>query len=151
MEPIYFIKPGLERVGPGLGEWLGKSPHCWLSQGYVQVHLMGAGGSLKLQMVLAKKDSVQFSRSLMSDPLQPYGLQHARPPCPSPTPRVYSNSCPLSRWCHPATSSSVVPFSPCLQSFPVSGSFPTSQFFASASQSIGVSASTSVFPMNIQD
>ena len=150
MEPIYFIKPGLERVGPGLGEWLGKSPHCWLSQGYVQVHLMGAGGSLKLQMVLAKKDSVQFSRSLMSDPLQPYGLQHARPPCPSPTPGVYSNSCPLSRWCHPATSSSVVPFSPCLQSFPVSGSFPTSQFFASASQSIGVSASASVLPMNIQ-
>ena len=86
----------------------------------------------------------------MFDPLRPHGLQHARSPCPSPTPRVYSNSCPLSRWCHPATSSSVVPFSPCLQSFPVSGSFPTSQFFASASQSIGVSASASVLPMNIQ-
>ena len=74
--------------------------------------------------------SVQFSRSVMSDPLRPHGLQHTRPPYPSPTPEIYSNSCPLSRWCHPAISSSVVPFS-CLQSFPASGSFPMSQFFAS--------------------
>ena len=78
------------------------------------------------------------------------GLQNSRPPCPSPTPGVYSNSCPLNRWCHPTISSSVVPFS-CLQSFPASGSFPMSQLFASDGQSIGVSASASVFPMNIQD
>ena len=80
----------------------------------------------------------------------PHGLQHARPPCPSPTPGVYSNSCPLGWWCHPAISSSVVTFSFCLQSFPVTGSFPMSQFFASAGQSIGVSASASVPPVNIQ-
>ena len=95
--------------------------------------------------------SVQFSSSVMSDSLQPHGLQHARPPCPSPPARVYSNSCPLSRWCHPTISSSVIPFSSCLQSFPASGSFPMSQFFASGSQSTGASASTSVLPMNIQD
>ena len=83
--------------------------------------------------------------------LQPHGLQYARPPCPSATPRVYSNSCPLSRWCHPTISSSVVPFSSCLQSFPASGSFQMSQLFTSGGQSIGVSASTSVLPMNIQD
>ena len=86
----------------------------------------------------------------MSDSLRPHGLQHARPPCPSPTPRVYSNSCPLSQWCHPTISSSDVPFSSCPQSFPVSRCFPMSQFFASGSQSIGVSVSTSVLPMNIQ-
>ena len=80
-----------------------------------------------------------------------HGLQHARPPCPSPTVGAYSNPCPLSRWCHPTISSSVIPFSSHLQSFPVSGSFPMSQFFASGGQSIGVSASTSVPPMNIQD
>ena len=87
----------------------------------------------------------------MSDSLQPHGLQHARLPCPSPTPGVYPNSCPSSRWCHPTISSSMIPFSSCLQSFPVSGSFPKSQFFASGSQRIGVSASASVLPMNIQD
>ena len=95
--------------------------------------------------------SVQFSHSVVSDSLQPHGLQHARPRCPSPTPRAYSNSCPLSRWCPPAISSSVIPFSSCLQYFPASGSFPMSQFFASGGQSIGVSASASVLPMNIQD
>ena len=95
--------------------------------------------------------SVQFSRSVMSDSLPPHGLLHARPPCPSPTPGAYSNSCPLSQWCHPTISSSVVPFSFCPQSFPVSGSFPMSQFFASGGQSIGVSASASVLPMTIQD
>ena len=83
--------------------------------------------------------------------LQPHELQHARPPCPSPTPGIYSNSCPLSWWCHPTISSSVVPFSSCLQSFPASRSFQMSQFFASGRQNIGVSASTSVLPMNIQD
>ena len=85
--------------------------------------------------------SVQFSCSVVSDSLQPYGLQHTRLPCPSPTPGVYPNSCSLSQWCHPTISSSVVPFSSCLQSFPVSGSFQMSQFFASDGQSIGVSAS----------
>ena len=87
----------------------------------------------------------------MSDSLQPYGLQHARLLCPSPTSGAYSNSCPLIRWCHTNISSSVIPFSYRLQSFPASGSFPVSQFFASGGQSIGVSASTSILPMNIQD
>ena len=95
--------------------------------------------------------TVQFSRSVLSDSLWPHGLQHTRPPCPLPTPRVYANSCPLSQWCHPTISSSVVPFSSHPQSFPASGSFQMSQFFASGSQSIGVSASASVLPMNIQD
>ena len=94
--------------------------------------------------------SVQFSRSVMSDSLRPHGLQHARLRCPSPTPGACSKSCPLSRWCHPTVSFSVVPFSSCLQSWPVSGSFPLSQFFASGGQSIGASASASVLPMNIK-
>ena len=87
----------------------------------------------------------------MSDSLWPHGLQHTRPPCPSPTSGVYPNSCPLSRWCHPTISSSVVPFSSCPQSFPASGSLQMSQLFASGGQSIGVSASTSVLPMIIQN
>ena len=95
--------------------------------------------------------SVQFSRSVMSDSLRPHGLQYARPPCLSPTPGVYSNSCPLSWWCHPTVSSSVLPFSSRLQSFQASGSFQMSQLFASGGQSIGVSASALVLPMNIQD
>ena len=95
--------------------------------------------------------SVQFSRSVMSDSLRPHEPQHARPPCPSPTPGVHPNPCPLSRWCHPTISSFVVPFSSCPQSFPLSGSFQMSQLFASGCQSIGVSASTSVLPMNTQD
>ena len=95
--------------------------------------------------------SVQFSRSVVSDSLRPHELQHARPPCPSPTPGVYSDPCPLSWWCHPAISSSVVPFSSCLQSLPASGSFPVSQLFSWPGQSIGVSASASVLPMNTQD
>ena len=95
--------------------------------------------------------SVQFSHSVMSDSLWHHVLQHARPPCLSPAPRVYLNSCPLSQWCHPTISSSTVPFSSCLQSFPESGSFPMSQFFASGGQRIGVSAWASVLPMNIQD
>ena len=106
---------------------------------------------LKWQIYICYISSVQFSHSVMSDSLQPHGLQYARPPCPSPTPRVYSNSCPLSWWCHPTISSSVVPFSSCPQSFPASGSFPMSQVFTSGGWSIRVSASTSVLPMNIQD
>ena len=93
----------------------------------------------------------QFSRSVVSDSVWPHGLQHARPPCPSPTPRVYSKSCPLSWWCHPTISSSVVPFYFCFQSFPAPESFQMSQLFTSYGQSIRVSASTSVLPMNIQD
>ena len=95
--------------------------------------------------------SIQFSCSVMSDSLQPHGLQHTRLPCPSPTPGVYSDSHPLSRWCHPTISSSVVTFSSWPQSFPASGSFPVSQFFASGGQSIGDSALASVLPMNSQD
>ena len=95
--------------------------------------------------------SVQFSYSVVSDSLRPHESQHARPPCPSPTPRIYSNSCPSSRWCHPAISSSVVPFSSCLQSLLASGSFPMSQLFTWGGQSIGVSAPASVLPMNTQD
>ena len=94
--------------------------------------------------------SVQFSRSVVSDSLWPHELQHARPPCPSPTPGVYPNPCPLSWWCHLTISNSVVPSSSCPQSFPVSGSFQMSQLFASGGQSIRVSASTSVLPMNTQ-
>ena len=101
----------------------------------------------------SKISSVQLSWSVMSDSLRTHEPQHTRPPCPrpSPTPGVYPNSCPLSWWCHPTISSSVIPFSPCLQSFPTSGSFQMSQLFASGSQNIGVSASTSVLPMNTQD
>ena len=94
---------------------------------------------------------MQFSRSVVSDSLRPRGLQNAKFPCPSPTPRTYSNSCLSSRWCHPTISCSVIPFSSRLQSFPASGSFPRSQFFASGGQSIGISALASAFPMNIQD
>ena len=94
--------------------------------------------------------SVQFSHSVMCS-LRHHGLQHTRSCCPPPTPGVYSNSCPLSRWCRPTILSSVIPFSSCLQSCPSSGSFPVSQFFPSSGQSIGVSASTSVLPMDIQE
>ena len=96
-------------------------------------------------------NSVQFSHSVMSDSLQPHELQHARPPCPSPTPGVCPNSCPVSRWCHLIISPTVVPFSSCLQSFPTSGSFQESQLFTLGGQSIGISASASVLPMNPQD
>ena len=95
--------------------------------------------------------SVQFSHSVVSDSLQPHESQHARPPCPSPTPGVYSNSCPSRRWCHPTISSSVIPFSSCLQSLSVSGSFPMSQLFEWGGQSTRVSASASVLLMNTQD
>ena len=99
----------------------------------------------------SSKKTVQFSHSVMSNSLWPYESQHAKPPCPSPTPGVYPNLCPSSRWCHPAISSSVVPFSSCPQSLPASGSFPVSQLFAWGGQIIGVSASAWVLPMNTQD
>ena len=113
------------------------------------VHFTGLYRRACMNSILHTSQSVsQFNCSANS--LQPHGLQHARPPCPSPTPGACSNSCPLSCWCHPSISCSVIPFSSCLQSFPASGSFPRDQFFASGSQSIGVSASASVLPMNIQ-
>ena len=95
--------------------------------------------------------SVQFCHSVLSDSLRPHELQHATPPCPSPTPGVHTNPCPSSWWCHPTISSSVIPFSSCPQFFPASGSFPMSQLFALGGQSIGVLASTSVLPKNTQD
>ena len=112
--------------------------------------LLCLGNDLLIQYYLA---SVQFSSVAQScaTRLRPQGLQHARLPCPSPTPGAYSNSCALIWWCHPTISSSVIPFSSCLQSFPASGSFQMSQFFKLCGQSIGISASASVLPMNIQD
>ena len=106
---------------------------------------------MTLYSIECKLSSVQFSCSVMSNSLWPHGLQHTTPLCLSPTPGVYSNSCPLSQWCHPTISSFVIPFSSCLQSFPASGSFQMSQFFISGGQRIGVSSSASVLPMNIQD
>ena len=106
-----------------------------------------AGNMDMIQLVLL----LLFSHSVLSGSLQPHGLQHARLPCPSLSPRVCSNSCPLSLWYHPTTSSSVTTFSSCPQSFPASGTFPVSQLFESCGQSIGASASASVLPMNIQD
>ena len=124
-----------------------------LSSDWWRMGMWSTSGQWDIRMNLLRlpgNQSVQFSRSVMSDSLRSHGLQHARPPCPSPTPGVYSDSCLLSRCCHPAISSSVVPFSSCLQSFPASGSLQLSQLFASGGQSIGVSASTSVLSMNIQ-
>ena len=95
--------------------------------------------------------SVQFSHSVMSNSLRPHEPQQTRPPCPSPTPGVYPNLYPLSQWCHPTISSSVIPFFSCLKSFPAWGSFPMSQFFASGGQNVRASASASALPMNIQD
>ena len=112
------------------------------------------GGNCVVKNILLKniRYSInQLSCSVLLDSLWPHGLQHTSLPCPSPTPGACSNSCPSSRWYHPTISFSVVPFSSCLQSFPASGSFPTSQFFTSVGQSIGVSASASVLPMNIQN
>jgi len=106
---------------------------------------------MRQNSVYNKKNYIQFSCSVMSSSLWPHGLQHARPPCPSPTSRACSNSRPLSRWCRPTISSSVVPFSSGLHSFPASGSFQMSQLFSLGRQSIGVSTSTSLLPMNIQD
>ena len=116
-----------------------------------QLHTVWLVGFIAEEIVPGSVQFIQFGHSVVCYSLQPCGLQHARPPCPSPTPGVYSHSWPLSQWCHPTISSSVIPFSSCLQSFPASGSFQKSQFFASGGQSIGVSAAASVLPMNIQD
>ena len=111
----------------------------------------GDSSKFLLNHLLNSFSSTQFSCSVVSDSLRPHGPQHARLPCQSPTPRVYPNSCPLSRWCHPTISSSVIPFSSCPQSFPPSGSFQMSQLLTSGGQIIGVSASTSALSMNTQD
>ena len=108
-------------------------------------------GAWLTQSHIVQFSSVHFSHSVVSESLRPHEPQHTRPPCPSPTPRVHPNPCPLSRWCHPTTSSFVLPFSSCLQSFPASGSFQMRQFSASSGQSIGVSVSISVLPINTQD
>ena len=139
------------------GVWRGRQGQ--MEEGYVS-HVVQTALRARKQFGARKKtdqictveshSSVQFSHSVVSNSLWPHGLQFARLPCPSPTPRACSNLSPLSWWCHPAISSSVVPFSSCLQSFPASGSFLRSQFFASGGQSIWVSASASVLPMNIQ-
>ena len=121
--------------------------HLWKRREQERVQ---RGKQLSIRIFM-EGSSVQFSCSVMFNSLRPHEPQHTRPPCPSPTPRVYPNSCPLSPWCHPTISSSIVPFSSCLQSFPASGSFQMSQLFESGGQSIGVSASTSVLPMNTQD
>ena len=120
---------------------------CWISSNAFLLCISTTIHLFLFNMLI----SIQFSHSVVSNCLWPHGLHHARLPCPSPTPGVYSNSSPLSRWCHPTISSCVVPFSSCLQSFPASGSFQMSQFFISGGQSIRVSASASVLPMNIQD
>ena len=124
----YFANKGLSSQGYGFS-----SGHVWMWELDVKVELN------------------QFSQSVVSDSLQPHELQHTRPPCSSPTPWVHPNSFPLNRWCHPTISSSVIPVSSCLPSFPASGSFPMSQLFTSCGQTMGVSASTPVLPMNTQD
>ena len=128
--------------------WLSDSAHYSVAQKHHDLLIHFTNGA---QAGYFSFSSVQFSCSVMSISLWPHESQHARPPCPSPTPGVYSNSCPSSWWCHPAISSFVVPFSSCPQSFPASGSFPMSQLFAWGGQSAGVSASVSVLPMDTQD
>ena len=128
---------------------------CFIASMYVYTHGFMFSKTFNKHLCFGYYDHfqlhkvVQFSSSVVSDSLWPHGLQHTRPPCPSPTPGVYSNSCLSSQWCHPTISSSVVPFSSLLQSFPASGSFLRSQLFASGGQNIGASAS--VLPMSIQD
>ena len=136
-----------------LVEWAHSRTLLWKTGKWGQRRRRWAWGGLFDQQPQGQwgESSVQFSRSVVSDSVRPHGLQHPRPPCLSPTPGVYSNSCPSSQWCHPTISSSVIPFSSHLQHFPAPGSFPMSQFFASSGQIIGVSAFTSVLPVNIQD
>ena len=141
---------------PGLGRFPGGRHRNWLQNSclenpYGQMNLANYGQWAHKESDATKHSisSVQFSCSVVSNSLWPHELQHTRPPCPSPAPQVYTNSCPLSQSCHPTISSSVVPVSSCPQSFPASGSFPIGQLFTSSGRSIG--ASTSVLPMNTQD
>ena len=133
---------GLTKSRTWLSNW-----HTHIAQGVKWYMVVSYASSFSAKTAC----SVQFSSSTMSDSLQHHGLQHSSPPCPSPTPRVYSNSCPLNRWCHLTISSSVIPFTSHLQSFSSSGSFQMSQLLASGGQSIGVSVSTLALPVNIQD
>ena len=137
-------------MGPQVSShlWWREQVYLWEPWGFSRQHR--AGNVDCLNNFLAKYHSVQFSRSVVSDSLRPHELQHARPPCPSPTPRVHSDSHPSSRWYHPAISSSAIPFSSCPQSLPASESFPVSQLFAWGGQSIGVSALASFLPKKSQ-
>ena len=130
---------------------IGKCKHTWHISVFSQNPIKVSIKIFFLNETIVKIFSVQFSHSVVSNSLRPHELQHARPPCPSPTPGVYPNSCPLSQWCHPAISSSIITFSSCPQSLPASGSFPMSQLFIWGGQSIGVSALALVLPMNTQD
>ena len=132
----------VHEVSERLSDWVTKHSAKLILPSCIPFHVLK-------WMDLSSINSVQFSRSVVSNSLWSHEPQQARPPCPSPTPGVYSNSCPLSQWCHPTISSSVIPFSSHLQSFPASGAFPMSQFFESGGQRIGVSASH--LPVNIQD
>ena len=123
----------------------------WPGEFHGLYSLWGRTESDTTEQLSLQFSSVQFSCSVMSDSLRSHGPKHTRPPCLSPIPEVYSNLCPSSWWCHPTISSSVVPFSSCLQPFPASGSIQMSQFFTSGGQSIGISAASSVLPVNIQD
>ena len=140
--------PGKQCRRPGFSPWVGKIP--W-RRAWQPTPVFMPGENPHGQRSLVGCSPFQFSRSVVSESLWCHGLQQDMLPCPSPTPRVYSNSCPSSRWCHPTISSSDVPFSSGLQSFPASGSFPMIQFFTSGGQSIGVSASASVLPMRQWD
>ena len=148
-DPMHCSPPGFSGIfQEGILEWVA----IYFSRGSSQLKDWTRASHIAGRFFTSwATSSVQFSRSVVSDSLRAHKPQHARPPCPLPTPRVYPNPCPLSQWCHPTISSSVVPFSSCPQSFPASGSFQMSQLFASGGQSIGVSASTSVLPMNTQD
>ena len=146
-----FHQAALSMGSPGKNTAVGcHAPHkgIFSMQGYYNTILLLMPHFLEPHSLFS---SVQFSRSVVSDSLRPHELQHAKPPWPSPNPGVHPNPCSLSWWCHPTISSSVFPFSSCPQSFPASGSFPMSQLFASGGQSIGVSASASVLPMNTQN
>ena len=135
-----------EELNREAGPWWESSSLCNIVS--ERRHLISLDTTGLLSQIIS---SIHLSRSAGSDSLRPHGPKHARPPCPSPTPGVHPNSCPLSQWCHPTISSSIVPFSSCPQSLPASGSFQMNQLFAPGDQSIGVSASASVHPMNTQD
>ena len=144
---FWTTNPGGLGSIPGQGT---RSPHATTKSSYAATKDPACQTKTQCSQI-NKYLSVQFSRSVMSDSLRPHESQYARPPCPSPTPGVHSNSHPSSQWCHPAISSSIIPFSSCPQSLPASGSFPMSQLLEWGGQSIGVSASASVLLMNTQD
>ena len=138
-------------------QWIGKLNVVKVSHSQIYIQIKSDLNQIPLCFCMSEiwqadlKFTLLFSHLVMSDSLWPQGLQHTRLPCPSPTPGACSNLCPLTQWCHPTISSSVIPFSSLLQSFPASGPFPMSQFFPTGGQSIGTSASASLLPVNIQD